>query len=398
MKIRLPRCTSCWHRVPLQENSPYDKFSHAPVPGDQQKLRLARHIGVIKKVQVSTGNVSNTRNASRGRLSGPSGLLWLQGYPEAAKFRQSSPGLSHSLWAAPVKAAQNRNAYPHSSHRNGMSLFDKKESKKDPHARESIEAYTEAIQSDLRKIQTRNWWSWSNTVVILLLLTGTIVSFTLPSLLRADQPFSALNMNLAIRGLIGLVLLFNVYSLWQQLRIKGLCDEIQKKQASSETLYRMAMFDPLTGLYNRRFVEPRIEAELVRCQRKGTPLTLVLLDLDRFKEINDNHGHSAGDTVLRAFAERISKAIRGSDLAARLGGDEFMLLLPECDSNQLQRVLERLMRFKVNIAGEKISIEFSAGWKEHTPGESSTDLLEAADRALYQNKRGTYPKAEPLIA
>jgi diguanylate cyclase (GGDEF)-like protein len=124
----------------------------------------------------------------------------------------------------------------------------------------------------------------------------------------------------------------------------------------------------------------------------------VLLDLDRFKEINDNHGHSAGDTVLRAFAERISKAIRGSDLAARLGGDEFMLLLPECDSNQLQRVLERLMRFKVNIAGEKISIEFSAGWKEHTPGESSTDLLEAADRALYQNKRGTYPKAEPLIA
>ncbi|MGH9560958.1 MAG: GGDEF domain-containing protein, partial [Terracidiphilus sp.] len=137
----------------------------------------------------------------------------------------------------------------------------------------SIESYTQAIQSDLRKIQTRNWWSWSNTVVIVLLLTCTIVSFTLPTLFREDQTFTQLNMNLAVRGLVGLVLLFNVYSLWQQLRIKDLCDEIQQKQASSETLYRMAMFDPLTGLYNRRFAEPRVETEVVRCQRKGTALT-----------------------------------------------------------------------------------------------------------------------------
>ena len=213
----------------------------------------------------------------------------------------------------------------------------------------SIESYTQAIQSDLRKIQTRNWWSWSNTVVIVLLLTCTIVSFTLPTLFREDQTFTQLNMNLAVRGLVGLVLLFNAYSLWQQLRIKDLCDEIQQKQASSETLYRMAMFDPLTGLYNRRFAEPRVETEVVRCQRKGTALTLLLLDLDGFKEINDNHGHPAGDAVLRAFAEHLTRAIRGSDLAARLGGDEFMLLLPECDSDQLQRVLERLVRFKVEV-------------------------------------------------
>src|SRR5579862_6045753 len=178
---------------------------------------------------------------------------------------------------------------------------------------DSIEAYTEAIQSDLRKIQTRNWWSWSNTVVVVLLLTCTIVSFTLPSLLR-DEQFPQMNLNLAIRGLVGLVLLFNIYSLWQQLRIKDLCDEIQQKQASSEVLYRMAMFDPLTGLYNRRFAQPRIEAEIVRCQRKGTALTLLLLDLNQFKQINDTHGHATGDVVLRVFAEHLSRAIRGSDL------------------------------------------------------------------------------------
>ncbi len=216
---------------------------------------------------------------------------------------------------------------------------------------ESIESYTEAIQSDLRKIQTRNWWSWSNTVVIVLLLTCTIVSFTLPSLLR-DEQFTQINLNLAIRGLVGLVLLFNIYSLWQQLRIKGLCDEIQQKQASSEVLYRMAMFDALTGLYNRRFAQPRIEAEIVRCQRKGTALTLLLLDLDDFKQINDRFGHATGDSVLRAFGDHLAKVSRGSDLAARLGGDEFMLLLPDCGSEQLQRVLDRLVCFSTEIDGK----------------------------------------------
>jgi diguanylate cyclase (GGDEF)-like protein len=265
-------------------------------------------------------------------------------------------------------------------------------------AGDSIETYTEAIQSDLRKIQNRNWWSWSNTVVVVLLLTCTIVSFTLPSLLREQQPFVWMNLNVAIRILVGLVLMFSGYSLWQQFHIKDLCDEIQRKQASSEALYRMAMFDPLTGLYNRRFAQPRIEAEVSRCQRKGSPLTMLLLDLDSFKQINDTHGHASGDVVLRAFAEHITRAIRGSDLAVRLGGDEFMILLPECDSNQLQRVLERLVRCKAEIAGQTVQVEFSAGWKQHATGESSRDLFEAADRALYQNKRSLPPKVTPVTA
>ena len=253
---------------------------------------------------------------------------------------------------------------------------------------ESLESYREAIQSDLRKIQTTNWWSWSNTVVVVLLLTGTIVSFTLPALLRQDEAFSELNINVAVRGLVGLVLLFNVYSLWQQFRIKDLCAEIQQKQASSDTLYRLAMFDPLTGLYNRRFVEPRVDAEVSRCQRKGTTLTLLLIDLDGFKEINDSYGHPAGDAVLRAFAQHLTRAIRGSDVAARLGGDEFMLLLPECNAQQLQHVLERLVSFKAEIAGQQFPVEFSAGWKEYEIGQTSKELMEAADRALYENKRG----------
>jgi len=261
-------------------------------------------------------------------------------------------------------------------------------SRKDLIRSESIESYAEGIQADLRKIQTRNWWSWSNMVAVVLLLTCATVSFALPSLLSDKDPFSRMNLNLAMRGLVGLVLLFSIYSLWQQIRITKLCDEIQVKQANADTLYRLAMFDPLTGLYNRRFAAPRVEAEVMRSQRKGTPLTLLLLDLDGFKQINDIHGHPAGDAVLRSFAEHLTKAIRGSDLAARLGGDEFMVLLPECDTEQLQRVLERLVRFKTDLGGKLVPIAFSVGWKEYEAGGTSRDLLEAADRALYQNKRG----------
>jgi diguanylate cyclase (GGDEF)-like protein len=257
-----------------------------------------------------------------------------------------------------------------------------------PTSGESIETYTAAIQLSLRKIQSRNWWSWSNMVVVVLLLTGAIVSFTLPTLLQTDD-FSQLNLNLAMRGLIGLVLIFSIYSLWQQVRIKGLCDEIQVKQASAETLYKLAMFDPLTGLYNRRFAEPRVETEVMRCERKGTSLTVLILDLDRFKRINDQHGHPAGDIVLRFFADRLRKAIRASDLAARLGGDEFMLLLPECDQEQLQSVLARLADLSVEIDGKPMSISFSAGWREYERGQKPYDLLEAADKALYANKRAS---------
>jgi len=254
------------------------------------------------------------------------------------------------------------------------------------HSGESLESYTAGIHADLRKIQNRNWWSWSNMVLVVFLLTAAVVSSTLPSVLQ-DDPSHRVDLNLAVRGLIGLVLLFNIYSLWQQIRIKRLCDEVQEKQAHAETMYRLAMFDPLTGLYNRRFAEPCIEAEVLRSRRNGTPLTLLMLDLDGFKEINDRYGHAAGDVALQAVAERLRKAVRGSDLAARMGGDEFLLLLPECDLGQLWHVLARLTPFEIEVGGQKIPVTFSAGWKQCESGESYKELLEGADRALYEKKR-----------
>src|SRR5437762_2942602 len=106
-----------------------------------------------------------------------------------------------------------------------------------------------------------------------------------------------------------------------------------------------------------------------------------------FKQINDTHGHPAGDQVLLEFAARLNKVVRGADLAVRLGGDEFLVLLPECTLEQLQLVLVRLGSLGVNWHGQKIPVTFSAGWKQYEMGERPEELLARADEALYASKR-----------
>jgi diguanylate cyclase (GGDEF)-like protein len=113
----------------------------------------------------------------------------------------------------------------------------------------------------------------------------------------------------------------------------------------------------------------------------------LLLDLNELKAVNDRHGHAAGDLVIKGFAERLQRAIRGSDLAVRLGGDEFMALLPECRSDEVRHVLGRVEGLEVEYQGERICCQFSGGWTDYRPGESAAELLKRADDALYSNKR-----------
>jgi two-component system cell cycle response regulator len=115
-----------------------------------------------------------------------------------------------------------------------------------------------------------------------------------------------------------------------------------------------AITDGLTGLHNRRYMESHLETLAEQAATRGKPLALMMLDIDFFKSINDNHGHDCGDDVLREFAVRIRKSIRGIDLACRYGGEEFVIVMPETDMHVASMVAERLRR---SIAGEPFSID-----------------------------------------
>lgn len=152
-------------------------------------------------------------------------------------------------------------------------------------------------------------------------------------------------------------------------------------------LASQAATDPLTGLANHGVFFERLNAETQRARRNGHPLSLVLIDLDHFKHVNDQHGHLAGDRVLAETAERLASFARAEDTIARVGGEEFAWLLPECDVNAAWTAGERARRFVADAPFAEIGrMTLSAGVAELTDGMSVNDLFRAADSALYEGK------------
>jgi diguanylate cyclase (GGDEF)-like protein len=163
-----------------------------------------------------------------------------------------------------------------------------------------------------------------------------------------------------------------------------------------KTLQLNAVTDPLTGLYNRRLFGEAFEKELNRARRYGLPLGLVMVDLHRFKEVNDKHGHPRGDDVLRAAATTLKKALRTSDSAFRIGGDEFALLLPQTDADQalaLSRRVETVFAETLQALQLSISVNMDHGVANFPQdGEQADQLIRVADERLYRLKHANHRK------
>jgi two-component system cell cycle response regulator len=168
-------------------------------------------------------------------------------------------------------------------------------------------------------------------------------------------------------------------------RAAALRDQLLERERGLEEL---AYSDELTRLYNRRFLGRQLSALVRSATRHARTLSLVLVDIDRFKAINDSHGHARGDAVLARVAARLVQVLREEDYAGRWGGEEFLVLLPDVDESGAQATAERL-RESVSgrpVAGLRVTV--SAGCATWVPGESPDDLLRRADAALYAAKRG----------
>jgi len=153
-------------------------------------------------------------------------------------------------------------------------------------------------------------------------------------------------------------------------------------------LIRQAQTDALTGVSSRRYFEDAVRRELFRARRVHSPLSLAMVDIDRFKQINDTHGHLMGDHVLRAVAEAI-RSVRGTDVVARLGGDEFVILMPDTSLEEAEAVVDRVRERMDQLNGQHrfpFSISLSIGVRQMTD-LSLENLLASADEAMYSDKR-----------
>lgn len=165
-------------------------------------------------------------------------------------------------------------------------------------------------------------------------------------------------------------------------------------------LYEESIVDGLTGLYQRKYFELRLEEELKRSQRYKHPLNLVMIDIDYFKRVNDEHGHLMGDAVLKEVASVFKKSIRLEDVVARYGGEEFVLIMPHTSVENMRKTGERLRAEieEMEISGIRITISVGIG---HFDGKETDfnhkDLINRADRALYLAKKRGRNRVEMIV-
>lgn len=174
-----------------------------------------------------------------------------------------------------------------------------------------------------------------------------------------------------------------------QLRRKRYSDRLRDIMQAS---LQMAVTDPLTGLHNRRYLESHLGGLIDTAADGDKPLSLMILDIDHFKSVNDTFGHDAGDDVLRSFAERVKTVIRGVDVVCRLGGEEFIIVMPDTALDVAARVAERVRQsigetdFPIDKGERQISITVSIGIAERRNGREADVLMKRADLALYRSK------------
>jgi len=171
-----------------------------------------------------------------------------------------------------------------------------------------------------------------------------------------------------------------------------------------ESLRLQSIRDPLTGLYNRRYLEESLSREIARCGRRDLPLSVIMLDVDHFKQFNDTHGHGGGDALLAAIGQMLSSRLRGEDIACRYGGEEFTVILPESDSSNALRQADELRlalsQMSVPFSGKTLPpVTASLGVATYPiDGVAGLTLLRKADAALYRAKRSGRNRVVPFDA
>jgi len=247
------------------------------------------------------------------------------------------------------------------------------------------------LYREMQELFSRDWQLWSICALMVVVIALGFSAFLVPSvfwtnmLSRTDQRF----VPQLFYGLISLIVLFNIYILDQKRTLDRTRMHLLREVVESTKAREMALIDPLTGVFNRRYMDEVFPREISKAHRSGTELSFIMLDIDDFKEINTEFGHFGGDQYLRDVATLLKKTFRGSDTVLRLGGDEFLVVLPETSNRQALRAAERLgweTRWWNQAGHARYEISLSRGVATYRTGMDLKQVLEHADQDMYRTK------------
>lgn len=245
-----------------------------------------------------------------------------------------------------------------------------------------------------RYVQRRDWELWSIALLTLTVFAGGLLAYYYwgTTQERLLSPSTARYIWLVLLGLVALVILLNIYLIARKRALTALWQSYLLQQQELDKEREQGMLDPLTQIYNRRFFDETMPKEIRRSDRTGRPLSFLLLDVDDFKKINQEHGHFVGDELLRAVAGIVHDSLRTSDYAFRFGGDELLLALPETPPEGAAVVARRIEK---KLAGhayfqERLgrALTVTIGLASHARGKGLDEAIAEAERVLETARAG----------
>jgi diguanylate cyclase (GGDEF)-like protein len=257
------------------------------------------------------------------------------------------------------------------------------------------------VNRELRTLEKRDWELWLIVTATGILVGAGLLAVLLPA---AFLNSGSLHFEITVSrelacGLLVLLTLANTYIVSRRIEFRQLRQKTISTAMQNELIRLQSFTDPLTEIYNRRSLEELAGRFIGQARRMGTPLTFLLIDLDRFKQVNTRFGHLTGDFVLTEIATLLKGSIRGTDAAIRYGGDEFLVALSNTHADGAATVVNRIQtsldEWNQSSSLDNFTVSLSIGKAEWTDGKTLDEVLDLADRNMFEEKVHHAPFSEP---
>lgn len=258
-------------------------------------------------------------------------------------------------------------------------------------ASQSPDAFS-AITQQLAEVERRDWELWIIVSVAGALVTAGFLALIIPAafLKQEDVHFQITVSRQLVIGLFVLLGLLNGYLVTRRLDLRRTRQRLISSTIQNELVRLQSFTDPLTEVYNRRSLEDMAGRFISHARRLQSALTFMIIDVDRFKEVNSRFGHSTGDLVLAEIATILKSSVRGSDAVVRYGGDEFLVILADTSASDARTVIERIQAHVQDWNNQghlkSFDLNLSIGRCEWIDGMTLDAVLDKADRAMYADK------------